>query len=160
MDYRLYLNIWSLQDMFRYPTQCYNQESWDKFTEVILLSRSFNKSCLQPVTHLTFADNQVVVLQNADNVFRVFQSYKLEETCSLSKPASSRQPKYNSCLSWYIKPYKHFVAAVIAYSTLSVSAPSTRCFNLPCFSIYKCFLKISLYVSHQLLWYQPLTPAP
>lgn len=32
VDYKLYVNIWSLQDIFRYPVQCYS-DSWTKFVE-------------------------------------------------------------------------------------------------------------------------------
>nr|XP_002123801.3 THO complex subunit 1 isoform X1 [Ciona intestinalis] len=49
VDYKLYLNIWSIQDIFRSPVQCYQKETWDKLTE------------------------------NADNIFRVFDSFKLDD---------------------------------------------------------------------------------
>nr|XP_039267760.1 THO complex subunit 1-like isoform X1 [Styela clava] len=49
VDYELYSSIWSLQDFFRSPTQCYIQDSWDKF------------------------------IKNAESVFRVFNSFKLDK---------------------------------------------------------------------------------
>nr|CAB3266945.1 THO complex subunit 1 [Phallusia mammillata] len=50
IDYKLYNDIWSLQDMFRYPVQCYNKDLWEKF------------------------------VKHADCLFKVFSSFKLEDT--------------------------------------------------------------------------------
>lgn len=49
VDYDLYSSIWSLQDYFRSPTQCYTQDGWEKFT------------------------------MNTESVFRVFGSFKLDK---------------------------------------------------------------------------------
>ncbi|CAK8672598.1 unnamed protein product [Clavelina lepadiformis] len=64
VDYKLYQNIWSLQDIFRYPVQCYTKDTWGKFTE------------------------------NAECVFRIFSSFKLEDVGRGSK-SSSTQSKRN-----------------------------------------------------------------
>lgn len=50
IDYKLYSNIWNLQDMFRYPVQCYTKELWEQF------------------------------VKNSESVMRVLSSYKIEST--------------------------------------------------------------------------------
>jgi len=62
VDHKLYVNIWSLQDVFRYPVQCYS-DSWGKFVE------------------------------NAEEVFKVLSSYKLEETGGGGKRSVQTQKK-------------------------------------------------------------------
>jgi len=48
VDYKLYSHIWNLQDIFRYPVQCYTKDLWESFTK------------------------------NSSAVIRVLSSYKLE----------------------------------------------------------------------------------
>uniref|UniRef100_H2ZKJ4 Death domain-containing protein n=1 Tax=Ciona savignyi TaxID=51511 RepID=H2ZKJ4_CIOSA len=66
VDYKLYLNIWGIQDIFRNPTQCYQKEAWDKFT------------------------------QNADNIFRVFESFKLDEVSGNKTTHTTHNKSYFS----------------------------------------------------------------
>jgi len=65
VDYKLYVNIWSLQDVFRYPVQCYS-DSWTKFVE------------------------------NAEEVFKVLSSYKLEETGAGKRSVQTQKKSYFS----------------------------------------------------------------
>ncbi len=52
IDFNLYRKLWSIQDFFRQPTQCYNTDQWKLFTG------------------------------NVQDIFKAFGSYKLEEQAS------------------------------------------------------------------------------
>ena len=66
VDYNLYQKLWSLQDFFRQPSQCFNSERWKSFTS------------------------------NVHEVLRAFSSYKLEYVHKTKRTINDKKPRLES----------------------------------------------------------------
>jgi THO complex subunit 1 len=87
IDFNLYRRLWSLQDFFRQPTQCYSSEQWK------------------------------ILTVNMEDVFKAFESYKLEEE---ARSSGSRKRQRTSSLSANVEDYResHYFAKFLTSEKL------------------------------------------